>query len=46
MRADDHRDPPEPDPQPDSKDESRETRTEEDWAGRLLAMRRSARVAA
>jgi hypothetical protein len=48
LRPADHRDPPEPEPgpQPDSKDEKTDSQSEEFWAGRTLAMRRSARVAA
>ncbi|MGO8689332.1 MAG: hypothetical protein ACLQLG_06835 [Thermoguttaceae bacterium] len=48
MRPSDHRDPPEPGPdsQPDSKDEKTDVQSERFWAGRSLAMRRSARVAA
>ncbi len=48
LRPEDHRDPPEPDkpPSPDEKDEKTDTETEEFWAGRSLAMRRSARRAA
>ena len=46
LRAEDHRDPPEPDPKPDASDEKNDAQTEEFWAGRNPAMRRSARIAA
>jgi hypothetical protein len=48
LRPEDHRNPPEPDkpPSPGENDEKTDTETEEFWAGRSLAMRRSARQAA
>ena len=46
LRVDGHREPPEPGPEPDIMDEKTEAQTEEFWAGRNPAMRRSARIAA
>ncbi len=46
LHADDHRDPPEPDPKPDISDEKTKAQMEAFWAGRNPAMRRSARIAA
>jgi hypothetical protein len=46
MRLYDHRSPPDEDPEPGVSGMQKETRSEEFWAGRNHAMRRSARVAA
>ncbi len=46
LPLDNHPDPPEPEPGPEAWDEKTEAQTENFWAGRNPAMRRSARVAA
>ena len=46
FRALEQRDPPEPDPRPDAPRDETGSDKDEFWAGRIFAMRRSARVAA
>jgi hypothetical protein len=42
----DRREPPHPDPEPGTPGQEKDIQTDEFWAGRSLAMRQSARVAA
>ena len=46
FRRVDHYDPPERDPEPDVPRDGFDSNKDEYWAGRIFAMRRSARVAA